>query len=330
MPPNLGRSFQLGSGPRFIIEGDEYNAAYFDRGPKFLHYRPQTLILTSVEFDHVDLYPDPESVMRAYERLVALLPETGLLIACGDSPEVREVAAGCRCPVVFYGLDGSNDLRPAGAVTIEADGCRFSVAEPGRDDIEIRLPMAGEHNVVNALGVWAAARRDGLETAALARAMARFRGVRRRLEILGTRRGITVIDDFAHHPTAVRETLAALRAQHPDRRLIAVFEPRTLTAGRSFLFDAYLRALALADRIYLAPVYHASRLPPEQLLDLDELGRRLEAGGSPTTVADAITPLFEALVPELRAGDIVVSMSSGRFEDLPRRLLKTLAAAGDL
>ncbi|MEE8524290.1 MAG: Mur ligase family protein, partial [Thermoanaerobaculia bacterium] len=180
-PQNFDRSFHIGGGPRFIIEGDEYNAAYFDRGPKFLHYRPQTLILTSVEHDHADLYPDPEALLDAYRKLVALLPPDGLLVACGDGAEVREVAVGAACPVIFYGLGETNDVHPAAL-----DG-----------GFEITLSMPGEHNLSNALAVWAAARHDGLPAPAVAAALAGFRGVRRRLENLGEARGVTVIDDFA-------------------------------------------------------------------------------------------------------------------------------------
>jgi len=249
-PLGFERGFRIGGGPRFIIEGDEYNAAYFDRGPKFLHYRPQTLILTSVEYDHADLYPDPEALLDAYRKLVRLLPPDGLLVACGDSAGVREVAADAACPVIFYGLGEANDVHPQAL---------------GGGTVELTLSMPGDHNLSNALAVWAAARHDGLPAPAVAAALAEFRGVRRRLEPLGDARGVTVIDDFAHHPTAVGKSLQGLRQRYPGRRLVAMFEPRSLTAGRKLFFDAYCRAFANADLVLLAPIFHHQRLGDERL-----------------------------------------------------------------
>ena len=324
VPRNLGRSFHQGTGQRFIIEGDEYNAAYFDRGAKFLHYRPETAILTSVEYDHADLYPDPESLLAAYEAYVALPPEDGLVVACGDSPEVRKVAAEARCPVVFYGLEEHNDLRPAGPVTSGPEGSRFAVQDPEFGEIEIHLPMSGLHNVCNLLAVWAVARRDGLDPRAVADAFARFQGIKRRLDEVGSHAGITVIDDFAHHPTAVGKTIAALRAQFPERRIVVAFEPRSLTAGRSFFFEAYLDAFRDADRIFLAPLFHAQRLSSENRLDIEGLAATLSDRGVETTCTTSNEELLAKVLGEARPGDVLVTMSSGKFDDLPPRLLAGL------
>jgi len=246
-PLDLPGSFRSGSGERFIVEGDEYNAAYFDRGAKFLHYRPETLILTSAEYDHADLYPTPEALFAAFEQLVRLLPPGGLLVACGDEPKVRELAASAACRVVFYGLGEENDVHPLGPVDALPEVSRFRLHDPHDPDtgeVEVTLRLAGEHNVANALAVWAAARRDGLPAAGVAAALGRFRGVKRRLEELSTGRGVTVVDDFAHHPTAVAKTLEALRQRFPGRRLVVLFEPRSLTAGRAFFFAPYPSAFA--------------------------------------------------------------------------------------
>ncbi len=323
-PLDLEQSFRIGSGSRFIIEGDEYNAAYFDRGPKFLHYRPQTLILTSVEYDHADLYPDEEALIEAYRQLVRLLPPDGLLVACGDSAGVRSVAAAAACHVVFYGLDAANDVRPAGDVIYDDRGSRFVLAESDEsNEIELTLAVPGEHNVQNALAAWAAACYDGLEPKGVRRALASFHGTRRRLEELGTRRGVTVIDDFAHHPTAVGKSLDALRRAHPGRRIVALFEPRSLTAGRAFLFDAYAKAFAHADVLLLAPIFHHERLG-DLRLDVDALVRELVAAGVAARGCDSLDELFSAALAEARQGDVLVTMSSGSFDAMPQRLLEAL------
>ncbi len=324
VPRDLGVSFARGSGERFIVEGDEYNAAYFDRGPKFLHYRPETVILTSVEYDHADLYPEPEKLVAAYEDLVRLLPPDGRLVACGDSPEVRQVARRCRAETVFYGLGRDNEVRPAGPVEAGPRGTRFAVDDPEAGRVEIELALAGRHNLSNALAVWAVARRDGLPAEAVASAFARFGGVRRRMEELGAAGGVTVVDDFAHHPTAVAKTLEALRQRYPGRRLTIAFEPRSLTAGRQIFFDDYVRAFAGANRALFAPIFHAGRLAAEERLDLDRLVERLAETGVEAGRAASVDELLDQLADGARPGDVVVAMSSGDFGRLPQRMLERL------
>ena len=323
VPLDLGRSFAAGGGERFVIEGDEYNAAYFDRGPKFLHYRPETAILTSVEYDHADLYASPEDLLAAYRGLVEIVPADGRLIACGDSPGVRRVAAAASCPVTYYGLEPANDLAPV-ALEARDGGSLMVLDDPEAGRVEIRLPMAGRHNAANALAVWAAARGDGLAAADVADALERFRGVRRRQEELGTARGVTVVDDFAHHPTAVRETLGALAERYRGRRLVVVFEPRSLTAGRTMFHDAYREAFTVADRVLLAPIFHHDRLSPEERLDLAALADELTAAGTPTALGSGADDLLDRLAEESRPGDVVVTMSSGEFGRLPHRLVDRL------
>ncbi len=323
MPSNFRRSYRAGAGDRFIVEGDEYNAAYFDRGPKFLHYRPETLILTSVEHDHADLYPTAGELLAAYRRLVELVPPAGLVVACGDSAEVRRVASAARARVVTYGLEPGNEVRPAAPPAADGTGCRFRVDDED-GAVEVRLPLAGGHNVANALAVWAAARADGLPAAAVAAALGEFAGVRRRMEVVGTAGGVTVIDDFAHHPTAVGKTLEALRGAYPGRRLVALFEPRTLTAGRRGFTGAYREALAGADQVLLAPVFHAARLGPAESLDPAALAAALAAAGTPAQAASDYDELAAAALEALEPGDVAVTMSSGAFGGMPRRLLAAL------
>lgn len=326
VPVDLGVSFRLGSGPRFVIEGDEYNAAYFDRGAKFLHYRPETLILTSVEYDHADLYPSPQALLETYARLIALVPESGLVVACGDSTEVRALAATARSPVVFYGEQETNAVHLLGVPAADGRGIRFRLRDESGEEIELAMPLWGVHNAVNALAVWAAGRRDGLAPAELAAALAHFRGVKRRQELLADHRGIVVIDDFAHHPTAVEKTLASMRMRFPGRRLLACFEPRSLTAGRAFLLAGYARAFAVADRAYFAPIFHRDRLAPEDRLDLASLAAGLSGTGTPCVLAEDLDSLVTRLLAEVKSGDVVLTMSSGSFGGLPRRLADAVLA----
>jgi len=310
---------------RFIVEGDEYNAAYFDRGAKFLHYRPETLILTSVEYDHADLYASPEALRDAYRQVIAQLPADGLLVACGDTRDVRELARRAPCRTILYGLEEGNELRPAGCEPTRS-ASRFRVADAGAGEVTVELPLAGAHNVANALAVWAAARRDGLAAERVAAALAGFHGVKRRLEELGSRGGVTVVDDFAHHPTAVGKTLAALRQSYPGRRLVALFEPRSLTAGRTMFFAAYREAFAAADRVLFAPTFHSGRLSADERLDFAAVAAALAADGVSATRFAGVDELLAHAVAESRPGDVLVTMSSGSFEDLPHRLLAALPA----
>ncbi|MDY7091851.1 MAG: UDP-N-acetylmuramate--L-alanine ligase [Acidobacteriota bacterium] len=327
VPKNLPASFALGGGDRFVIEGDEYNAAYFDRGAKFLHYQPQTVILTSVEYDHADLYSSPEALLEAYRRLVQLVPPSGRLVAWGDSPEVRQVAAAARCPVIFYGFGEGNSVRVEGGAKggeESAGGSRFTVRDGEGEARELRLRVPGRHNVLNALAVWAAARYDGLESSAVAEALAQFGGTARRLEELGTASGVTVVDDFAHHPTAVKASLEALRGHYPGRRLVAIFEPRSLTAGRQMFYDAYRTSFGPADAVLFAPIFHAGRLEDAERLDLDSLVRDLRAAGSAAESCPTLDRLLERAIEVAQPGDVLVTMSSGGFGGMPRRLLDEL------
>jgi UDP-N-acetylmuramate: L-alanyl-gamma-D-glutamyl-meso-diaminopimelate ligase len=328
LPRGLERNFRRGHGERFIVEGDEYNAAYFDRGPKFFHYRPQTLILTSVEFDHVDLYPDAAAVEKVYAGLVERMPLDGLLIACGDSPDVRRIARQASCRTIFYGLSHQNDLHPIKAPYTDADTTRFELLDTEVGEIEVTLALAGDHNVQNALAVWAAARDDGFPAETVATALKSFVGVKRRLELVGRPRGIAVVDDFAHHPTAVAKTLEALKGRFPYRRLLVAFEPRSLTAARNLFFSEYCEAFAQADRVFFAPIYYASRLKPHEQLDLEGIARYLMRHGKRTVLTGSTDELFARLYEEALPGDVIVTMSSGSFDGLAYRLAAALEKGG--
>ena len=352
IPRNLERSFAVGSresrgerlGERFVVEGDEYNAAYFDRGPKFLHYRPHTLILTSVEYDHADLYPSHEALLGRYRELVRLVPEEGLVIACAEASGTLDAAdlareaapkANRNLRVVSYGLDPSSDVHPVD-LHMDSEGSHFRVGvagetaealDLGSGDVLVHLRVAGEHNLLNALAVWTAARFDGLPTQDVAEALSEFEGAKRRLEELGTFSGVTVVDDFAHHPTAVAMSAGGLRQRYPGRRLVLCYEPRSLTAGRAMFTDAYREAFSDADVVVLAPLAYEERLRREghDVLDLDALARGLRAAGVEVHLADSTDDLLHRVVEQARDGDVVATMSSGSFDGLPQRLVDALS-----
>src|SRR5262245_24616630 len=263
-------SFRDGRGSHFVVEGDEYDTAFFDKTPKFLHYGARTCVLTSVEFDHADIYRDLDHVKQSFGTLVARLPADGLLVAAANHAGVRDVVGGARCRVVGYGLgtEGDPEWR-AGGLRAEAGGTRFEILRGGERVAEASLPLFGRFNVENALGALAAAAELGVPVERAAAALAGFRGVKRRQEVRGEARGITVVDDFAHHPTAVAASISSLRARFPGRRLVAVFEPRTNTSRRAVFQRDYARAFDGADRgvgaaVPDAPIYSNTGEVPER------------------------------------------------------------------
>jgi UDP-N-acetylmuramate: L-alanyl-gamma-D-glutamyl-meso-diaminopimelate ligase len=331
VPLDLDGSFRLGSGERFVIEGDEYNAAYFDRGPKFLHYQAQTVLLTSVEYDHADLYPDEESFVAAFRALIASLPEDGHLVACGDHDAVRELVENAPCRVTLYGVEqrtapeGPLDLGLAAPLEARETGTVMTVVDPEAGVVEIELQVWGAHNASNALAVYAAARADGYSADQVAAALGSFRGVRRRLEERGRPAGVIVVDDFAHHPTEARSSLGGLRGRYGDRRLIVCFEPRSLTAGRSFLRDQYQTAFDQADVVLIAPVFYRQRFEARELVDFEGLALDLRTRGIEAHACASVDEVFERAIGAARPGDVVATMSSGSFENLPSRLLDALS-----
>jgi len=325
LPLGLPGPAHLGAGAPFVIEGDEYDTAYFDKGSKFLHYRPQVCILTSIELDHLDIFADEQAVDAAFGHLLSLLPADGLLVACGDDPGARRVVAATppACPVVWYGLAPGVDVQVQAMEQVgEARRFRLTLAD---ETLTFSLPMAGDHNVANATAALIAAHHAGGEPAALAAALARFAGVRRRQEVVAEVAGVTLIDDFAHHPTAVAATLDGLARRYSGRRLWAVFEFRSNSAIRRRFEPAYVEALAHADRVVLPPILRAHRLDSEQLLDPQRVAHAITGGGTPATACTDLDALIAHLVSELRPDDVVVVMSSGGFDGLLGRLTQRLS-----
>lgn len=320
---NFGSSFAVKQGKHFIIEGDEYDTAFFDKGPKFLHYMPSALLLTHVEFDHADIYKDLEAVKVAFKRLVNLVPRRGKIIAFDGSDNVNECVQRAFCPVERYGLSEQANWRIRD-LRFEPEATRWSVWRDRSHWADFQFPLAGEYNVVNATGAAALAAHSGIEPAAIAEAFSSFKSVKRRLEIKAEINGITVIDDFAHHPTAIAETLKALRTRYPGRRLWAVFEPRSNTLRRKVFAAELVRSLAIADQAVVATVFRPEAVPEEERLDSATVVQGLiNAGKHAREMVDA-DAIVDAVSSELKPGDVVAILSNGGFggiyEKLPQRL----------
>lgn len=320
---NFQTSFQLRDSRPFILEGDEYDTAFFDKGPKFMHYFPDALILTHVEFDHADIYHDLDQVKTAFKRLVNLVPRRGRIVAFDGAPNVSDCVSKAFCKVERYGFAETSEWR-AVEMQFHSGHTTWKVLHDGKEWAELTLRMAGEHNALNATAAAALAAGQGISATAIQEALATFKSVKRRLEVRAVVDGVTIIDDFAHHPTAIRETLKALRAAYPDARLWAVLEPRSNTLRRNVFERELVESLSLADRIVLAGVFKLESIPPAERLHPEAVVNRLwQASKEASLHADA-EAIVDAIVPELRAGDVVAILSNGGFdgiyEKLPRRL----------
>ncbi len=332
---NFGSSFQLRPTRTFIVEGDEYDTAFFDKGPKFLHYLPDALILTHVEFDHADIYDDLDAVKTAFKRLVNLVPRRGLIVAYDGSENVTECVSKAFCRVERYGLSESADWRICNP-RYENGRTRWEVLHNGAAWAELEMQLAGEHNALNATAAAALAAGQGIGTKAVIEALATFKSVKRRLEVRAEIGGVTLIEDFAHHPTAIRETLRALRAVYPSGRIWAVLEPRSNTLRRKVLAAELVSSLRLADRVALAAVYQQERIPENERLHPEEVVRALNtecvrAEGVQAELFPDADAIVNGLAPRLAPGDVVAILSNGGFdgiyEKLPARLRERFPAA---
>ncbi len=323
---DFGSNYRLGSSGDFVIEGDEYDTAFFDKGPKFLHYRPHGAIITAVEFDHADIYRDLEHVKSSFRAMVAAMDERCVLAVCADFPEALAVSAGARVRRLTFGLQ-AGEFR-ATDVRIGADGAHFSVERGGvpvaRD---VHLPMGGRMNVANALGVFVLLGECGVSPKEVAEGLHSFGGVVRRQEIIGEARGVTVIDDFAHHPTAIRATLEAIAERFAGRRILAAFEPRSNSARRNVFQDGFAAAFDRAACVYLAPVYFKENdpIPPEARLNTKALADAISARGPHAYPCDSTSAILAMMLNEARPGDVALFMSNGPFDALKDRFLAVLA-----
>jgi UDP-N-acetylmuramate: L-alanyl-gamma-D-glutamyl-meso-diaminopimelate ligase len=327
VPKDEGRSWRLGGGAHFVVEGDEYDSAFFDKRPKFVHYRPDMAILGNVEYDHADIYPDMDAVKLAFRRLLQVIPRRGLLLAGIDSEAVGELVKGAYCRVETFGFSEGADWRALDAGPAEV-GWRFRVNHQGRDAGEFTVRLPGEHNVRNALAAVAMAAAAGVDLERARTALAEFQGVKRRLEVRGVVGGISVYDDFAHHPTAVRETLKALRRVVTDGRLIAVFEPRSYTSRTRVFQDEFARALAGADVAVVAAAHLPAKVPESQRVSEKDLVHGIQAAGGNGRFLESVDAIVTALGGELRAGDHVVVLSNGGFGGIHEKLLAALSHRG--
>jgi UDP-N-acetylmuramate: L-alanyl-gamma-D-glutamyl-meso-diaminopimelate ligase len=320
------RSYRLGGGRHFVVEGDEYDSAYFDKRPKFMHYEPEAAIITSMEFDHADIYSGWDDYRAAFQHFAQTIPEGGLLVLNGDDPEVRKLADhtdGAR--VRFFGLKGGDDDVTASKIQTTPDGQRFNLVVDGRAEAEVVLPISGHHNLLDALAASTVALGEGLSPQDVAEGFVAFEGMKRRQEVLGEEGGVLVIDDFAHHPTAVRETIRAGRERWPDRRLVAVFEPRSNSSRRKVFEEEYGRAFDRAACAFLSTSAHKTSDHGAELMDAGAVVRTIEERGVPARAYEGADALIGPLLAEVRPGDVALIMSNGGFGGLHERLLDALA-----
>ena len=321
---NFESSYRIGGGRDFVIEGDEYDSAFFDKTAKFLKYLPDIAIVNNLEFDHADIYPDLAAIRLAFQRFVNLIPRRGLLLLGADNAEALALRDRAQCRVETFGVSAgadwqAHDLRTEGASTT------FSVRRGGEPIGTFELPLLGTYNVRNALAALAVGAAIGLNTDSMAAGLRRFKGVRRRMQLRGTAAGVAVYDDFAHHPTAIEETLAGVRSAFPQRRLWAIFEPRSATSCRRVFQSDFARALSGADRVVLPAVFR-STLPEDQRLSAEQLIADLQAAGVHARYIPRVDDIVSTVAHDSRAGDIVVIMSNGGFDDIHQKLLAALEA----
>jgi UDP-N-acetylmuramate: L-alanyl-gamma-D-glutamyl-meso-diaminopimelate ligase len=321
---NFESSYRVGGGREFVIEGDEYDSAFFDKTAKFLKYLPDIAVVGNIEFDHADIYPDLEAIRLAFRRFVNLVPRRGLLLLGADNADALALRERAMCRVETFGLSGGSDWQ-AHDLRVTGTSTTFSVRRRGDAIGAFELPLLGAYNVRNALAGIAIGAAVGLNTDTMAEGLRRFRGVRRRLQLRGTIAGVAVYDDFAHHPTAIDETLAGVRSAFPARRIWAVFEPRSATSCRRVFQEDFVRALSRADTVILPAVFR-STLPEDQRLSPEQVVAGLQTAGVDARFVPQVEDIVRSIAQETRQGDLVIIMSNGGFDNIHQRLLTALEA----
>jgi UDP-N-acetylmuramate: L-alanyl-gamma-D-glutamyl-meso-diaminopimelate ligase len=320
---NFQQSYLLGRGPYFVVEGDEYDTAFFDKGPKFLHYQPHICVLTSVEFDHADIFPDLQAVEDAFSKLVKSIPQDGILVANADDPGAFRLSQEARCRIITYGLQKPASFE-VGMADYNVGRTRFRVLGPQGFEASLTSPLPGAHNLSNTMAMVALAHELGLATGTIQQALTTFKGVRRRQEVRGEPGGVTVIDDYAHHPTAVQATLEALRPFYGGRRLWAVFEPRTNSSKRRVFQDRYATAFDGADLVLIKEPPGLQNIAPEERLSAAQLAKDISARGVEAHYFPEVDTMIPFIISGAKAGDVLLIMSTGSFDNLIERLLEEL------
>jgi len=320
---NFESSYKHGNGRFFVVEGDEYDTAFFDKVPKFLHYRPSSAIITNVEFDHGDIYHNIDEIKREFRKFIALIPEKGTLVACSDYPHLRELVPEARCRVTTYGYEGTpdwtvRDIRPDGETST------FTVYHNNDLYGTFELNVPGRHNILNALGAIALLDTHGIDRESMRRALGTFRSVKRRQEVRAVIDDVIIIDDFAHHPTKVRETVSAIRFRYPQRRIWAVFEPRTNTSRRAFFQKEYTTSFNDADRIVVAEVFNKGMINQDDRFSTERLVSDLKALGKNAEYIPKADDIVSHISSNVRSGDVILIMSNGGFDAIHEKIIESL------
>jgi UDP-N-acetylmuramate: L-alanyl-gamma-D-glutamyl-meso-diaminopimelate ligase len=322
IPVNFSQSFRNPEKNLFVIEGDEYDTAYFDKVPKFTHYRPRYTVLTSVEFDHADIYKDLDDVKKAFSKLMEITRPDGQLIVWGEDQNIQSLLSKAKAPVLTYGLKKGDVI--AKILKTSGDGTAFTVNFKGEDLGEFHMLLSGEYNVLNALAVISLSKILKFDMKKVKQALMSFKGVKRRQEILGEPRGVLIIEDFAHHPTAVKETIKGIKAKYPQRKLWAVFEPRSATSRRKIFQKDYVRAFELAEETLIAEAFDQSKLDAENRFSSGELVQDLQATGKSAHVYNKVEEIVSDLAGKTKNGDLVLIMSNGGFDGIYTKLMKAM------
>jgi UDP-N-acetylmuramate: L-alanyl-gamma-D-glutamyl-meso-diaminopimelate ligase len=321
IPKNLGQGARLNDSKYFVIEGDEYDSAFFDKRSKFVHYLPELVIVNNIEFDHADIFHDLEEIKLSFRRLLNIVPQNGMVLLNGDDPNCVEVARECLAQILEIGFS-PNCAQQIRDVAYSSEGSRFILG-----DDEFEVPLIGEFNVRNAAMAISASRFYGISLEKIRKALARFQGIARRQEVRGEARGVKVIDDFGHHPTAIRETLRALRHRYPGCRLWAVFEPRSNTTRRAVFQQELPDALKMADGVFISQVARLEQIPEAERLNPEAVVAAIAESGRPAFYEPDVAHIVERLVPLLKAQDIVAIFSNGGFDGIHGKLLEKLREA---
>lgn len=327
IPENFGKGFKLGKGDFFVVEGDEYDSAFFDKGSKFLHYLPDLVILNNIEFDHADIFRNMDDIETTFSRLIRLIPRNGYLISCWDDPVVKKLSASAFTRVITFGFGDDADWC-AQNVTAEDSSTRFDVVQKGEFYHQFTVPLFGHHMVRNCLGVITASSVLGLTKGEIAAGLTSFKNVRRRLQLQGEINDIKIFDDFAHHPSEVKATIAGIRSRFPNKRIWAIFQPRTATSKRKIFEDKYVNAFAQANRVLLTPLDKPEKVPEEERLSVEKIAHDLQNKKIRSWVFPANSKMVSFLKRQLVPGDIVVFMSNGDFNQIPKQLVHEIKFSG--